>query len=210
MDRKDYWDKYYRKTDLSKNPNLEIFKKFFEKYEKEIKSPILEIGCGEGKVLGFLQNKGFRDLYGIEISEVAKQISRKNSPQSTIFLRDIYRDNFNLKKDYFNLVISSMSLHHNNYKGSKNVLEKMAKHTNKNGLIYILTRSDSSLKGDERKIDISTYFIDYLDYSRVHFNKESIKNIVPENISIETLNEIKYLGRKNSLVTSWEMVARKR
>lgn len=111
MDRKDYWDKYYRKTDLSKNPNLEIFKKFFEKYEKEIKSPILEIGCGEGKVLGFLQNKGFRDLYGIEISEVAKQISRKNSPQSTIFLRDIYRDNFNLKKDYFNLVISSMSLH---------------------------------------------------------------------------------------------------
>lgn len=78
------------------------------------------------------------------------------------------------------------------------------------GLMYLLTRNDSSLNGSEVETSESTYFLSYLNKRRVHFNKNSLENILPSCLDILEFDEIKFYGRSGSLTTAWKMVAKKR
>ena len=47
---------------------VQAFRNYFERAERT--SRILEVGAGDGFWLGFLQEMGFSELYGFEISEI--------------------------------------------------------------------------------------------------------------------------------------------
>ncbi|MBL7723562.1 MAG: class I SAM-dependent methyltransferase [Chitinophagaceae bacterium] len=49
---------------------------YFKDSDKELH--ILDIGCGLGQTLGYLNKKGFRNLYGIDINDESISICRKN------------------------------------------------------------------------------------------------------------------------------------
>lgn len=73
---------YESKTYLKKLGDLEDA--YYEKYIDTIslfcassKARILDVGCGNGRVLGLLQDKGFNNLYGIDVSSLFVKSAKK-------------------------------------------------------------------------------------------------------------------------------------
>jgi len=70
---------------------------------------ILEIGCSGGSLNIFLNRNGFKNLYGIDISEKAIELC-KNKGIKNVFAIDAKKTNFN--NDEFDIIIASDVLEH--------------------------------------------------------------------------------------------------
>lgn len=98
----------------NKNPLMSIVISHFLNQVKSIIDSldgdnILDIGCGEGFVINFLQNK---DIIGLDISKDALTIAKAQSPDNRFFRGDIY--NLPFQKDNFDIVIVMEVLEHIN------------------------------------------------------------------------------------------------
>jgi len=51
-------------------------------------APVLDLGCGDGKLLAFLAGKGFRRVVGVDRSEVQVARSRQLAPSAEVVLGD--------------------------------------------------------------------------------------------------------------------------
>jgi 2-polyprenyl-3-methyl-5-hydroxy-6-metoxy-1,4-benzoquinol methylase len=60
--------------------DLEASLQFLEKIDVARESKILEIGCGIGKLCHALDKKGFKDVTGIDVSEIAIQYGKNKYP----------------------------------------------------------------------------------------------------------------------------------
>lgn len=208
--QKEYWEEHYKNTEIHVNPNLEIFKSFYEKYKEKLESPAIDLGCGSGEILDFLEGKNFEEIYGVDMSKTALSIANEKTSDTKFFRKNIYDEDLPFKENYFMLMISSMSLHHKNHQSSKRSLERWTRYLEKGGIFYLLTRSKSSLLGNEKKTGKSTYYIPYIDQERVHFNKESLESIIPPWLENMEFKEIYFRGKKNSLITSWQAIFKKK
>ncbi len=87
---------------------------FMPKLSKKAK--ILEIGCNVGRNLNYLLERGFMNLYGIEINKNSALQMKKFYPQlyksATIILDSTENAIFNFKDNYFTLIFSMASLMH--------------------------------------------------------------------------------------------------
>jgi len=207
---KDYWEKHYAETTSENNPNLVFFKSFIETYKDQISSPVLDLGCGDGRLLNILYKKGVNDLFGVDFSENAVSLARNKFSQIDFLLGDIYNLGNLFEENFFSLITSSMSLHHESYADSKHALLDWSSILKKEGLLYLLTRSDSSLRGNEPKIKESTYFLEYIGKNRVHFNRHSLEAIIPLELDILEFGEVKYFGRSGAPIASWKVILKKR
>jgi SAM-dependent methyltransferase len=112
----------------------------------------LDIGCGTGKYLAFLENNDF-NVTGIDSSPTAVEMTKKLvSPKAVIKTADMY--SFKYPKNKFNLVLSISTLHH----GSKSQVIKAIKAIHASlvadGKIFItLPNFDASNKWDTFKDD---------------------------------------------------------
>lgn len=96
------------------------FIKFIEHTSFEKKS-VLDIGCGTGKYIAYLQNLGF-SIAGIDSSPTAVEMSKKAiKDNENIICRDMYHSD--IKTNIFDLIISISTIHH----GSKKEVEKIIK-----------------------------------------------------------------------------------
>lgn len=83
-DNKEIMDQYYENfyKDLHGWRNYELTSKGFEEWyydclPNDKNAKILDIGCGDGKFIYFLQNKGYTNIEGVELSEQQAEKARE-------------------------------------------------------------------------------------------------------------------------------------
>jgi pseudaminic acid biosynthesis-associated methylase len=84
---------------------------------------ILEIGCNIGNQLKLLQQMGFEDLWGIDVSSEAVNLARKNTEGINIIKSSAHDIPF--KNEYFDLVFTSRVLIHINPSELDRVIDNM-------------------------------------------------------------------------------------
>lgn len=72
-------------------------------------SKILDIGCSGGRLIKCLGLKGFRNIYGIDISQKAINLCKKNGMKN-VFIMDCAKTNFS--NETFDIIIASDILEH--------------------------------------------------------------------------------------------------
>ena len=79
-------------------------------------SPILEIGCNVGRNLNYLFEKGYQNIFGIEISQKAVNLMREYYPDMskhvTIFHGSVEDEIIKLRDNQFDLTFSNAVLMH--------------------------------------------------------------------------------------------------
>lgn len=55
----------------------------------DLAAPVLDLGCGDGKLLAFLATSGFREVVGVDRSEVQVERSRRRAPTAEVSLGDV-------------------------------------------------------------------------------------------------------------------------
>ena len=71
---------------------------------------ILDVGCGTGFFLNELENCGFRNLYGLDISEGMIKVAKTKTQNVKYCVSDMCRTCF--PDNYFDIVIGIATLHH--------------------------------------------------------------------------------------------------
>ena len=128
------WEKeiYLKKKQINKYPYDWVVSSV-NKYANNKKN-CLDIGCGTGNNLIFLNKFGFKNIHGIEGSKTACKILRKivNNKNIIIFNNDFL--NFNYKNSYYDLVLDRGSVTHNSNKDIKLMIKKIYKSLNYGGI----------------------------------------------------------------------------
>lgn len=111
-----------------------LFKSFLIKQHFDIKH-VLDIGCGTGKYLKFLQEQGFV-TDGIDSSETAIKMSKELLGDSSQILC-VNMFEFEIPNNIYDLVISVSTIHHGTKDQVKSLIEKIHTALTKNGKIFI-------------------------------------------------------------------------
>lgn len=159
------WDKIYKNykkggeawATLSEGIHP-LFKQFLKQSNFKLKH-VLDIGCGTGKYLKFLQLNGFK-TDGIDSSKTAIEITKKQLESKSIILC-INMFKFKIPENKYDLVISISTIHHGTKKQIQDLIKKIFKSLIKNGKVFITvpdikSRKDDIIK-DHKKIAKSTF-----------------------------------------------------
>ena len=119
-----------------------VLLKYLEDMPKNAK--ILEVGCGSGRFLEFLEKKGYKNLYGIDSSKEMLMIA-KTKTRAKLIKGDAYKLPFS--KNSFDVIFSvHVLMHISNPKRALNEMLRVAKNkiifdiTNKNSVSYVLSK----------------------------------------------------------------------
>jgi 2-polyprenyl-3-methyl-5-hydroxy-6-metoxy-1,4-benzoquinol methylase len=135
------WDKIYKSylkggeayATLSREMNP-LFKKFIENKEFKLKR-VLDIGCGDGRHLKFLQAKGFK-TDGIDSSETAVDMAKKLlGDDSDIKCADMFE--FNIPPGRYDLIISLQTIHHGLKEQVQKVISRIHDSLADSGKVFI-------------------------------------------------------------------------
>lgn len=160
------WDKIYQKYQkggevwASLGDDIHgLFTPFFKKTKFERKS-VLDLGCGDGKYLKFLQDVGF-SVSGIDSSPAAIKMARKALGRTAeLQTKNIYTAPLAPKK--YDLVISVAAIQHGTKSSIKQLVDRIYKSLVSEGKIFITFPRSTSLKrwatfGKTKEIDPGTY-----------------------------------------------------
>lgn len=153
------YDKYYETEDLFGEPYPELID-FFKQYEPKCK--LIDLGCGQGRDSISLARLGYK-VTGIDNSKVGidqlNSISKKERLNVTGLVGDIYT--FNNYQVYDIVLLDSMfHFEKRDLKRETDLIDKIAKRINKNGLICICIQ-DTSKKVRILKDTIDNSGIDF-------------------------------------------------
>src|SRR3989339_725200 len=135
------WDKIYKKYKKDKQTWATLtegihplFIIFLDNYDFKIKH-VLDIGCGTGKYLKFLQKENFI-TDGIDSSQTAIEMTKKIlGNQSKIDQADMFT--FKIPPAKYDLIISISTIHHGEKETIKKLINKIYRALVKNGKIFI-------------------------------------------------------------------------
>jgi 2-polyprenyl-3-methyl-5-hydroxy-6-metoxy-1,4-benzoquinol methylase len=144
------WDKIYKDYQsggpawATLKDNLHpSFIEFIEQTDFEIKNA-LDIGCGDGKYLLFLRQKGF-SITGLDSSPTAISMAMKDTGQPGQFIvADMY--DYSYQTNTYDLVISHAALHHSLKAKVVSLVEKIHSLLVVNGRIFLSLPSDDCKK----------------------------------------------------------------
>jgi 2-polyprenyl-3-methyl-5-hydroxy-6-metoxy-1,4-benzoquinol methylase len=118
-----------------KNPNIRLFKKIDQIIRSDKAKKVLDVGCGNGDLLIYLQKQNPElVLFGID------RAMKKGVKGITVFRQDVERVKIKHKMD---VVISLAVIEH--VRNPLLFLEKLKEFTRKNGKIIIMTLNEDSL-----------------------------------------------------------------
>jgi len=106
-------------------PILDIISKYANK-----DLPLLDIGSREGNLLKLLSKAGFKDIYGVDISEDAINILKSRGFNGEV----IDAQNLNLNKSYNTIIVSHMLEH---CPDMNKVISNVYNHLVDNGILYV-------------------------------------------------------------------------
>lgn len=115
---KNGWDKLIKSNKPFSNTILPEYGPFLKRNEEEIclmneleKTKVLDLGCGEGKSLEYLYNKGASEVWGIDISKEQINKARERFPlfKNNFFISPMEKE-LDLPNNYFDYIISIFSI----------------------------------------------------------------------------------------------------
>jgi SAM-dependent methyltransferase len=108
---------------------------YFEKIVSTIPktSKVLEVGCGFGRNMTFLQALGFQDVTGIDISEKIISENKKGG------LNCLHIDDFNFQVKNYDVILFSHIIEHFQYEALNSFLEKYLNCLKDGGLAIFIT-----------------------------------------------------------------------
>jgi SAM-dependent methyltransferase len=147
---KTVWDNIYREYLAGgeawaslKDDIHPVFLSLMEKSTFPVKRA-LDIGCGQGKYLKYLQMKGFQTS-GLDSSESAIVMTKDLlESQENIILTDMYKYQYPLNA--YDLIISHATLHHGKKKEVVALLDKIYDSLIDKGKVFISIPSDGCIK----------------------------------------------------------------
>lgn len=144
------WDEIYKETERLES-TLEIDEDIpwiTNLFKKRGVRNILDLGCGAGRILAYLAQKGF-EMYGIDISEEGIKKAKQRLAQMKLYAnlrvhsmteRLPYPDNF------FNAVISTRTIHHAKIEEIREIIKEIERVVKPQGLIFITVRKSNLRK----------------------------------------------------------------
>lgn len=135
------WDKIYKNYEkggeawatLSEEIHP-LFKQFLSQEEFPQKA-VLDIGCGTGKYLKYLQAHGFQ-TDGIDSSETAVKMT-KQLLDDTSNIQQIDMYDYKIKKDTYDLIISISTIHHGTKEQVSTLINQTREALIENGKAFI-------------------------------------------------------------------------
>lgn len=100
---------------LYANPSRRILWRQLARIVADVKGSVLDIGCGDGRLLEMIANQRWRkieDIYGIDYSSEAIKQAQRRISGANLLQSDIHRLNF--PDNYFSAIIASETLEHAN------------------------------------------------------------------------------------------------
>ncbi|MDE6603797.1 MAG: adenylyl-sulfate kinase [Lachnospiraceae bacterium] len=150
----DYWNEYYRKTDIGE-PSL------FAQEIGDMLIPaknILELGCGNGRDSIYFLKLGL-NVTAIDSSDgVITQLKKKYEENNIYFICDDFVSSSAIFSGQYDYVYSRFTLHAINEEQEIEVLHNVYKVLKKNGLFFIEVRSiNDELYGKGEKVGENSY-----------------------------------------------------
>ena len=186
---KDFYNQNYKRFDTSRYSVWLEVKKFFEKIPTEIK--VLDAGCGNGKNMIYLQNKGI-SVKGIDFSEKLLQICRnKNLDVEEADIRHLpFPDNS------FDYVISIAVIHHLSKESDRHkAIKEMLRVCKPGGKVLFSTWASEQPCTSRFSFDLGDNFVKWEDTKRYYYiyGRETISNFLrPYNIESLVLDQGNY------------------
>lgn len=96
---------------------------------------VLDLGCGNGRLLKFLDKHGYESYLGIDQSDELLAHARMNHPKSKFISGNM--SDFKIIDGKFDAIFIIASFHHLPKKDQKATLENLKKHLNEGGFIFM-------------------------------------------------------------------------
>jgi len=124
-----------------------LFKKFLSQTNFELKH-VLDIGCGTGRYLKFLQASGFK-TDGIDSSETAVEMTKKVLGDDSMILC-VNMFEFEIPKNKYDLIISISTIHHGKKEQIQNLINRIQEAITENGKIFITLPNLANLESGKQ------------------------------------------------------------
>ena len=161
-----------------------LIKELVKKFEIDLDSSILELGCGRGEFLNEFTNLGMRG-YGTDVSGYAKDFCKN----AEIKISDITKEKLPYPDNHFDIVYSKSCIEHFYY--PEIVFEEAYRVLKPSGKFINLT--------PEWKYFYKTFYEDYTH--RTPFTKKSLKDIHSiygfKNVQVESFKQLPILWSSN-------------
>ena len=201
---KTFWNERTAKRSEA-TPQFRYQYDFYRRYMEELEEPILDIGCGDGELLEFLIKDGRRDVYGVDISQIAIGLARVRLRRhlgddaiKRLLVGDMICLSSFFKEGSFNTVFCEGTFHQTTYSGERMTAEEISKVVSENGLVYLSVRSDSTPPRNADKVEgeIETYRLwDEGGIVRCYFSEAGIVELFRDKFRILELEERELLTR---------------
>ena len=171
---KNYWDRYYSKTNGVETPST--FASYVSDLIKKGES-ILELGCGNGRDSFHFAKKGFH-VFAIDQSKIVINRIKKKNINPKFICKDIQKleKNFKFK---INHCYARFFLHALNENEENKVIESVANLLPKNGIFFSENRSvKSDLYG---KGEVISKDIFHTDHKRRFIRKSNLSQRLQDN-----------------------------
>lgn len=172
---------------------------FYERYKERLEEPILDVGCGDGELLESLAVDGRRELYGIDISEVAIRLARSrlrpylgDGAEEKIQVGDMLDLSRHFARGFFRTVFCEGTFHQTTYHGAKLTAREISYVTSEGGLVYLSVRSDSTPPRNACLVDgeMETYRLEDEDgVVRCYFSEQGVLALFTEAFDVLELGE---------------------
>jgi len=129
------WDKYWMKKDQQKINNDPLYEEVMKLLPTNKNSLILEAGCGTGKWLLHFKEKGYKNLIGLDFSEIALRKIRENDKAVLLIKADIRK--LPIKNNTFDLIFSFGVIEH--FKEPQTLVDEMYRVLKRNGKLFLTT-----------------------------------------------------------------------
>ena len=178
---------------------------FYQRYKEQLREPFLDVGCGDGEFLEFLIKNGRKEVYGIDISDVAVGLARErlhryveDEIDERVKVGDMTCLSQYYEEGFFNTIICEGTFHQTTYSGARLTAMEMSKVVSEGGLVYVSVRSDSTppKNADLVEGERETYRLrDEDGIVRCYFSERGFVDLVEDVFEILELEEKELLAR---------------
>lgn len=178
---------------------------FYERYKEQLREPFLDVGCGDGEFLEFLIKDGRKEVYGVDISDVAVGLARErlhrymeDEIDERVKVGDMTCLSQYYEEGFFNTIICEGTFHQTTYNGARLTAMEMSKVVSEGGLVYVSVRSDSTppKNADLVEGERETYRLrDEDGIVRCYFSERGFVDLVEDLFEVVELEEKELLTR---------------
>lgn len=172
------------------------FEKIYQKYFISIpkNAPILELGCNKGHLLRVLHTRGYKNLFGVDLSQGDLECAKKIIPEATLIEEDIF-NYLMAHENKFQVIILKALIEHIKKDKVMLLLDSINKSLAPGGFVLIDVQNSDWLFGLHDR---------YVDFTHeVGFTQESLRQLMVlyfDEVSVTpTQSPFWKMGRKDKI-----------